>query len=113
MAMKHYKSMFGKACLASVTSLVLFIGTAHASVNWTGGAGNFYVNAEKNWSGSVWNQALCIINSQPAQPLTIRPGNNSFFGGAELDYSGAFAVTNDFGAGTTLVDVGPQKTLGH
>ena len=111
--MKQGKSMFGKLCLASVVCLTLFFGTARAAVNWTGNAGNFYVNDSGNWSGSVWNQALCIMDSQPAQRLTIRPANSSFFGGAELDYSGAFAVTNDFGAGNTLVDVGPQKTLGY
>ena len=111
--MKHYKSMFGKACLVSVLCLALFGGTAYAAVNWTGNAGNFYVNDSGNWSGSIWNQALCIIDSQPAQRLTLKPGYSTFFGGAELDYSGAFAVTNDFGAGNTLVDVGPQKALGH
>ncbi len=112
-AMKHDKSMSGKPCLAKVICLTLFFGTAQAAVNWTGNAGNFYVNDTANWSGSVWNQALCIIGSQPGQRLTIKPGNGSFFGGAELDYSGAFAVTNDFGAGNTLADVGPQKTLGY
>ena len=112
-AMKHDKSMFGNPSLASVVCITLFFGTAHAAVNWTGSAGNFYVNDSGNWSGSIWNQALCIINSQPAQPLTLKPGYSTFFGGDELDYSGAFAVTNDFGVGNTLVDVGPQKTLGY
>ena len=111
--MKHDRKMRGATCLASVVCITFFAGTAHAAVNWTGGAGNFCVNDTANWSGSVWNQALCIINSQPAQRLTIRSANHSFFGGAELDYSGAFAVTNDFGAGNTLAEVGPQKTLGH
>ena len=111
--MKHCKSMSGKPCLAGVACLALFFWTAHASVNWTGSAGNFYVNDTANWSGSVWNRALCIMDSQPAQRLTLKPGNGSFFGGAELDYTGAFAVTNDFGAGKTLADVGPQMALGY
>ena len=96
-----------------VTAAACLAACAHAAVNWTGSAGNFYVNDTANWSGSVWNQALCIIDSQLAQRLTLKPGNGSFFGGAELDYSGAFAVTNDFGAGNTLAAVGPQKTLGY
>lgn len=111
--MKHDRKMRGATCLASVVCIAFFAGTAHAAVNWTGGAGNFCVNDTANWSGSVWNKALCIINSQPAQCLTIRSANHSFFGGAELDYSGAFAVTNDFGAGNTLAEVGPQATLGY
>ena len=111
--MKHDRTMRRATCLASVASIAFFAGTAHAAVNWTGGAGNFCVNDTANWSGSVWNKALCIIDSQPAQRLTIRSANHSFFGGAQLDYSGAFAVTNDFGAGNTLADVGPQATLGQ
>jgi hypothetical protein len=113
MAMKHDRKMRGATCLASVVCIAFFAGTAHAAVNWTGGAGNFCVNDTANWSGSVLNKALCIIDSQPAQRLTIRSANHSFFGGAQLDYSGAFAVTNDFGAGNTLADVGPQKALGY
>lgn len=94
--MTHCKTMRANPGLASLTGLVLFLGlgTAHAAVNWTGNAGNFYVNDTANWSGSVWNQALCIMGSQPAQRLTIRPANSSFFGGAELDYSGALAIRN-------------------
>ena len=112
--MKHDRKMRGATCLASAVCLVLFAGTAHSEVYWKGNdRNNFYVNEKDNWSGSVWNQALCIINGQPTQRLTLKPGYSTFFGGAELDYSGAFAVTNDFGAGNTLVDVGPQKALGH
>lgn len=114
MAMKHDRKMRGATCLASVVCLAFFAGTAHSAVYWKGNdRNNFYVNEKDNWSGSVWNQALCIVNVQPTQRLTLKPGYSTFFGGAELDYSGAFAVTNDFGAGNTLVDVGPQKTLGH
>lgn len=114
MAIKHDRTMRRATCLASVVCLVLFAGTAHSEVYWKGNdRNNFYVNEKDNWSGSVWNQALCIINGQPTQRLTLKPGYSTFFGGAELDYSGAFAVTNDFGAGNTLVGVGPQKTLGH
>ena len=114
MAMKHDRKMRGATCLASVVCLAFFAGTAHSAVYWKGNdRNNFYVNEKDNWSGSVWNQALCIVNVQPTQRLTLKPGYSTFFGGAELDYSGAFAVTNDFGAGNTLADVGPQKALGH
>lgn len=112
--MKHDRTMRRATCLASVVCLVLFAGTAHSEVYWKGNdRNNFYVNEKDNWSGSVWNQALCIIDVQPTQRLTLKPGYSTFFGGAELDYSGAFAVTNDFGAGNTLTNVGPQKTLGY
>ena len=112
--MKHDRTMRRATCLASVACIVLFVGTVHAAVNWIGNdRNNFYVNEQNNWSGSIWNQALCIINVQPQQRLTLKPGYSTFFGGAELDYSGAFAVTNDFGADNTLVGVGPQKALGY
>ena len=67
------------------TAAVCLVGCAHAAVNWTGNArNNFYVNEQNNWSGSIWNQALCIIDVQPTQRLTLKPGYNTFFGGAEL-----------------------------
>ena len=85
---------------------------ALAAATWKGNAtGNFILDLAANWDGSVWGGTICTVGSQPQRPLAI--SNGTFFGGARLHYSGAFAVTNDFGEGRSLENVGPGGTNGN
>lgn len=75
------------------------------AIDWTGSAGNFQLDDAANWASTPKTTDYCYIRDQQAQPLTVG-GDGNFFDGAMLRYIGSIVITNDFGAGVALTNLG-------
>ena len=75
------------------------------AVDWTGSAGNYQLDDAANWGSAPKVTDYCYIRSRQAQPLTVG-GTGDFFGGGMLRYTGSIVITNDFGAGVALTNLG-------
>jgi hypothetical protein len=79
--------------------------------NWTGDAGNLLLDDRGNWQSESTQTDRFIVNVNPGGPLAVG-GDGTFFNGEMLRYSGNFNVTNDFGAGVFLSNLGAKSGLG-
>ncbi len=75
------------------------------AVDWTGSAGNYQLDDAANWGSTPKVTDYCYIRSRQAQPLKVG-GDGDFFGGGMLRYTGSIVITNDFGAGVALTNLG-------
>lgn len=76
--------------------------------NWTGDAGNLLLDDRGNWQSESTQTDRFVVTNKPGGALSVG-GDGTFFNGGMLRYSGSFTVTNDFGAGKSLTDVGQGK----
>ena len=79
--------------------------------NWTGGAGNLLLDDSGNWQSESSQTDRFIVNANPGGPLAVG-GDGTFFNGEMLRYYGNFNVTNDFGAGVFLSNLGAKSGVG-
>ena len=79
--------------------------------NWTGDAGNLQLNDRGNWQSESSQTDRFIVNANPGGPLSVG-GDGTFFNGEMLRYYGNFNVTNDFGAGVSLSNLGAKSGVG-
>ena len=75
------------------------------AVDWTGSAGNYQLDDAANWGSTPKVTDYCYIRSRQAQPLKVG-GDGDFFGGGMLRYTGSIVITNDFGVGVALTNLG-------
>ena len=78
------------------------------AADWTGTAGNFQLDDASNWDSAPQATTWCYVRNRTEQTLTVG-GDGDFFGGAMLRYTaggGSYTVTNDFGAGMALTNLG-------
>ena len=75
---------------------------------WTGDAGNLLLDDRGNWQSESTQTDRFVVTNKLGGALSVG-GDGTFFNGGMLRYSGSFTVTNDFGAGKSLTDVGQGK----
>jgi len=90
----------------------LLIGAAAAAwacslfaVEWNTTTGGNLDDAA-NWDATPKGTDYLYVKTGQSAPFTLSTPNANFFGGAMLRYSASFTVTNDFGAGFALTNLG-------